>query len=472
MLLDMLWSRNRKRFLELSRRAAAYCARQDRAEWGWYGEYIYHACIGRKGDVIDLVLETMRDWHWGPDFLSRCVADIPRVSREHAAAGRVAGLVPSGLEFWMAMTGQRRHRFRIALAFEGGGALCAYQAGIYEALHDAGMEPDWFVGESLGAVNAAIIAGNPVERRVDRLHEFWEMVSVPQVSTTPTLFPGQVWQQFMGLQSALFGVPGLYAPVLRNPWDAWLNPDRFYNPTSYYDLTPLLQNLYRFVDFDRLNSGEIHYAASAVNVATGNLVVFDNLSMSVRPEHVVASVAMPPSAEAVKVDGDSYWTGSLVSSTPLQQLLSHTGDENLLVLQPYLFSASQNLPTDGRQVEDRQQNIQYSSRARFVTDYYAKTHSLRQTLKQALNKVPKELLTDRERELQQSLRGDTRVSLVNLIYRPDGGASNAARSDFSRHSVMAHWTCGRDDTRRMLAAADPMADGREDETDGIVVHTP
>ena len=437
MLLDDLWHSDRGRFLELTRRAAAHCTRQDRSDPHWLAEYVYHGCLDHSDDIMGLLRRAIADWHGGADLLPWFAAAIPPIVQEHVEGGRFTGHAPDKAEVWQGMIGPLRNQYQIALALEGGGALCAYQAGSYQALHEAGIEPSFVASESLGAINAAIIAGNPPERRVERLREFWWTAS------PPILDFGLGWGRFRTL---LIGIPGLFRPRPISPFFALPGgPDA----TSFYDPEPLRETLYRMVDFDLLNTGDVRFAAGAVNVATGNYVYFDTAHTMVRPEHVLASAAFPPAMPMVKLGEESYWDGGLSSATALAHLLNDVRNTNMLIFQIHLFAAASRLPQDIVEVLSQANNIRYSSRARLVTDYYLKTQVLRQRLREALEQIPKARRSKRDQELLGELETDPRVNILNLVYRQDAGAK-IATEDFSREAIAAHWRAGYEDTQGAL----------------------
>jgi NTE family protein len=241
---------------------------------------------------------------------------------------------------------------------QGGGALGAYQAGIYQALHEAGLEPDNVAGVSIGGINGAIIAGNPPERRVARLREFWESITSRRVSLyTPDGDNARKTRNtWSSLLTTALGQPGFFEPHKVNPW---FSPRGGKTATSFYDTTPLRETLLRLVDFDLLNSGVVRYAAGAVNVTNGNFAYFDSANVEILPEHVMASGALPPAFQMVQIGTDYYWDGGLVSNTPLQQVLDNAGSHHMLVFQVDLFSARGALPRDMYDVLARQKDIQY-----------------------------------------------------------------------------------------------------------------
>src|SRR6516165_1372838 len=262
---------------------------------------------------------------------------------------------------------------QLALVLQGGGALGSYQAGVYEAMAEHGYQPHWVAGISIGAINSAIIAGNAPHDRVARLRAFWEQVSSPSASWLD--LPLDVWQDTMRRLSAisalLFGQPGFFRPNLLRCWTTGTLP------TSYYDTSDLKKTLKRLVDFDRINARETRFSVGAVNVRTGNFAYFDNARQTIRPEHVMASGALPPGFEPVEIDGELYWDGGLVSNTPLDWVLSARSSLDTLVFQVDLWSARGEAPRDLMEVAVRAKEIQYSSRTRAATDAFRKVQSLR-----------------------------------------------------------------------------------------------
>lgn len=457
-LLRRMWQSDRQRFEALNGRAAAYLASLERDDARGYAEFIYHAAldrpwIERAGGVLDLVRETFPAWGGAPDFAVTSAAAIPRLLVEHVEAGRVAGPVPETRELWRAMLDSRTSKTRVALALEGTGALCAYHAGVYEALHEAGVEPDWIAGESMGAMIGAVIAGNPPERRLDQLRSLWSTFSQPSwpFAVLPALIPH--WR------TVAFGVNGLCSPNLAGP---------LFGGTAFYDLTPARATLERLVDFEQLNGGEIRYAAGAVNVATGNFTFFDNAHMRIGPEHVLASMALPPGFPAIEVDGRSYWDAALVSSTALQHALYGAGDWAMVIFQPYLFAVSERVPVSLNEVNYRQRAISYSSRARLVADYYANMQRMRQQLRHALERLPDSARTQADKALLADLMSQPRVSLVNLIYRRKADDVVSAMNNFDANAIDEHWARGRADAAHALGRNVLATEGGDDS--GVTIY--
>src|SRR5258708_4891053 len=252
-----------------------------------------------------------------------------------------------------------------ALLLQGGGALGSYQAGVYQALAEAGLHPDWVAGISIGAVNAALIAGNPPEKRVERLWEFWEAVSTPPLGV-PHLksieitdeFSRRFVNQLRALGIMMFGAPNFFAPRLPPP-ALW--PSGNVDAVSYYDVAPLKATLERLVDFDRINSGGMRFSVGAVNVRSGNFVYFDTTTHRIGPAHVIASGSLPPGFPATEVDGEHYWDGGLVSNTPLQWVLDSRPRQDTLAFQLDLWSAHGKLPRNPGEANSRQKQIHFSN---------------------------------------------------------------------------------------------------------------
>ncbi|QOZ34923.1 patatin-like phospholipase family protein [Bradyrhizobium sp. CCBAU 53421] len=338
---------------------------------------------------------------------------------------------------------------RVALVLQGGGALGAYQAGVYQALHESNIEPDWVCGVSIGAINSAIIAGNPPERRLERLHTFWDRITSRKIwHYTPD---GDIFRKARNFTSSwmttTLGQPGFFTPHQSNPW---LSPAGARTATSYYDTTPLRESLLELVDFDRINSKKIRFAVGAVNVLSGNFIYFDNAHDEIIPEHIMASGALPPALPMVKVGTDHFWDGGIVSNTPLQHLLDQEDNANSLVFQVDLFSARGALPRDIQDVMARHKDIMYSSRTRYNTDVYRKTYGLRCALHKALEKIPEDQLSEEERQLKKSNSKLPGITLLQLIYQQKAYEGDAKDHEFSGTSMREHWVSGHEDTKRSL----------------------
>ena len=284
------------------------------------------------------------------------------------------------------LTGRRLPFECVALVLQGGGALGAYQAGVYAALAEADIRPDWVAGISIGAINAAIIAGNPPDQRVAQLRAFWEGITANPLAdwaiASDALLPKghlarSLVSQLSAISATLTGAAGFFVPRQLHPW---LSPAGTLEATSFYDTKLLKATLERLVDFDRINAGETRFSVGAVNIRTGNFVYFDNTTHLIRPEHVMASGALPPGFPPVEIDGEFYWDGGLISNTPLQWVVESGPRQDTLAFQVDLWSALGEVPRNLAEVASRQKDIQYSSRTRANTDQFKRAQRLRAAL--------------------------------------------------------------------------------------------
>jgi NTE family protein len=314
---------------------------------------------------------------------------------------------------------------RIALILQGGGALGAYQAGVYQALAEANLHPDWVAGISIGAVNAALIAGNPPEKRVEKLSEFWETVSASPLGTfgvpyNPSIkiedeFAHSVVNQLRSFVVLLCGAPGFFRP--RQP------PPSLYTSLSpaamsYYDVAPLKATLARLVDFDLINAGETRFSLGAVNIRSGNFVYFDTATHQICLEHVKASGSLPPGFPAKEIEGGFYWDGGLVSNTPLQWVLDSSPRQDTLAFQIDLWSARGEPPRNLIEAELRQKEIRFSSRTRAATDQFKQNQCVRRAIAQLLEKLPKELRQTPEAETLAEEADEKVLILYSLSTTP------------------------------------------------------
>jgi NTE family protein len=356
-------------------------------------------------------------------------------------------------------------RPRIALVLQGGGALGAYQAGVYEALHAAGLEPAWVAGVSIGAINASLIAGNPPERRLDRLREFWETVTERPIWPPPLEAARKARDIWSASVTTLLGQPGFFTPNAPNPW---ASPPGARTATSFYDNAPLRETLRRLVDFDRVNAGPVRLSCGAVNVATGDFAYFDTRNGPLGPEHVIASGALPPALPMEPVGDALFWDGGLVSNTPLQHVLDEIGSTDTLIFQVDLFSASGPVPRDMYDVLGRQKDIQFSSRTRLVTDAYRAAYRRDAILSRLLARMPDADLTETERDLKARLARLPAITILELVYQQAVYEGDVKDYDFSRSSMLEHWAAGVRDAQATIARPGWLA--VRPEADGIEVH--
>jgi len=350
----------------------------------------------------------------------------------------------------------------VALVLQGGGALGAYQCGVYEGMHAAGLRPDWFAGISIGAVNAALIAGNPPEQRVARLREFWELICDPggslawpaaairsMLAWLPESAERSAWAGGLSAMAALLqGQRGFYDARATSPF---LFEDGSPSATSFYDTAPLQATLERLIDFDRINDDKtIRLTVGATCVRNGNFVYFDSNDTRIGPLHVLASAALPPGFAPVSIDGELYWDGGLVSNTPLEYVLNAQPRRDTLALQVDLWSARGPLPKTMTDVLERIKDIQYSSRTRHGTDTVARLQRLRSALNLLIAKLPDGAL---DADLQSALDpwlSDRVFNVIHLIYQAKPHEEQFKDYAFGQLAMREHWASGERDMAATL----------------------
>jgi NTE family protein len=353
------------------------------------------------------------------------------------------------------MTPSRAQR---VLVLQGGGALGSYQAGAYQALCHFEFEPEWIAGISIGAINAAIIAGNPREKRVERLKEFWEMVSSP-VPWNPVSSDDRGRSLFNETSAALiatFGVPGFFQPRFP-PAPLW--PPGSPQSQSYYDTTPLRVTLERLVDFDRINDLKTRLSVGAVSVTSGNFKYFDNfefkkIGKKIGPEHIMASGALPPGFPSIVIEGEHYWDGGIATNTPLDYVLDEEVDNDLMIFQVDLFSARGPLPVSLLEAAEREKDIRFSSRTRMNTDKNRQIHNTRQALRELIGKLPDYLKNDPSVEILCNATKENTVTVMHLIYRSKNYESSSKDYDFSHVGMVEHWSAGARDVHLSMRHKD------------------
>jgi len=347
------------------------------------------------------------------------------------------------------------------LVLQGGGALGAYQAGVYEALAAAEQLPRWVAGISIGAINGALIAGNPPKRRLQQLRAFWEEIT-SSLAITPTAF-----QPIAGLRStmneasaamgAMFGLPGFFVP--RFPAAQFQLPGTA-QALSIYDTAPLRATLEELIDFDLLNSGATRLSVGAVNVRTGNFAYFDTENERLDVRHIMASGALPPGFPPVEIDGEWYWDGGLVSNTPLQYVLDQPAANCTLIFQVDLFVAEGPMPTDLMRIAEREKDIRFSSRTRLNTADALARRALAQTARNLIAKLPPELADDPDLQALAAAGAHAAVTVVHLIHRRKHSETQSKDYDFSRISMQEHWQAGQADLGHTLNHSDWKARSR------------
>lgn len=338
------------------------------------------------------------------------------------------------------------------MVLQGGGALGAYQAGVYEAMQAHGLLPTWVAGVSIGAINAAIIAGNPPERRMERLGEFWDGVSSHlQSIDLPMDFGTQAREMLNEARAAmvsLFGVPGFFVP--RMP-PAPMHIPGTIGALSYYDTTPLQRTLEKLIDFDLINTQDsrhkVRLSVGAVNVTTGNFRYFDSATPGqdglIGPRHIMASGALPPGFPPIEIDGEFYWDGGLVSNTPLQYVIDQPRLDDMMVLQVDLFSARGRMPRTLSEVTEREKDIRFASRTRLNTDVVEQQQLMSAAAHRLAAKLPAELAADPDLAQLMAVGSPAALTILHLIHREKHYETQSKDYEFSRQTMREHWAAGR-----------------------------
>lgn len=346
----------------------------------------------------------------------------------------------------------RQSYTNVVLVLQGGGALGSYQPGVVEMIERVGIDVNWVAGISIGAINSAIIAGNPPGKRLEKLTEFWGLVTsrvnwpwVPDGDDMRGLF-----NQAASYAAITMGQPGFFKPRFPPPE---LQPSGTAAAVSYYDTAPLRETLLKVVDFDYLNDGPVRLSVGSVNVRSGNFVYFDNRERRIRPEHIMASGSLPPGFPPVEIDGEYYWDGGLVSNTPLSYVLNKVSDCSL-IFQVDLFSARGIRPRNMGEVQEREKDIRFSSRTRMNTDIAKTILDMRSGIDLLMSKLPPEALADPEVARLEQYRAPLRANIMHLIYRRKTYDKAFKDYEFSRNTMLDHWGAGRDTMIRTLRHTD------------------
>jgi NTE family protein len=358
---------------------------------------------------------------------------------------------------------------QIVLVLQGGGASGAYQAGVYEGLHRAGIEPDWVIGTSIGAINGALIACNPPERRLEKLTRFWSIVRQPSAvgaagtSAPPVAALASGWAK---AEALLRGVPGFFDVNLFAAWGiaAPVGPER----AAFYSMAPLKATLGELLDFDAAKARHPRLTVGAVDVESGQLKYFDSRRMTLGIDHVMASGALPPGFPAVAIEGRPYWDGGIYSNTPVEAVLDDEPRRDSLIFAVNLWRSKGAAPQSIWQVLDRQKEIQYASRMCSHVARQEQIHRLRHVVRELASLLPTDQRNDPRIKELAAYGCTTTMHLVELLAPRLPGDDQHKDIDFSAGSIAAHWQAGLADIRRTLDAkpwrqkADPL--------EGVVVH--
>jgi NTE family protein len=355
---------------------------------------------------------------------------------------------------------------RIILVLQGGGALGAYHVGAYQALEEAGLLPDWVAGISIGAINAALIVGNPPDARMESLTEFWKGISRPDGWGEALSGEFRRWFNTGSVAgSILFGQPNFYTPRVPG---LYLSQPGTIDAPSFYETGPLRRTLEQLASFDLINSGQVRLTIGATRVTTGELAFFDNTREAIVPEHVIASGSMPPDFPAIRIEGELYWDGSCVSNTPLDAVLEDEPTSPTLIFLVDLWDTLGPEPKGFREVLWRKKEILLGSGTLLHVEAVARIQNLRRALGVVAGRLSPELLADPAVREALAARYGSRMDIVHLIYHPGPDQVPQSDTEFSRPSIEARRAAGYDDMTLALAQA-PWRQDRGEHV-GAVVH--
>ncbi len=343
---------------------------------------------------------------------------------------------------------------RTVLIFQGGGALGSFQAGVFEAIHQCELTPDWVIGTSIGAINAALIAGNRPERRMEHLYEFWARVGqgwlVDHGGTNEYPLSGTLASQWNALATTMAGLPNFFTPRWGCAFSAGLPVAP--GDASYYDLSPLCKTLEELVDFDYLNNSPMRISVGAVDVESGEIRYFDSRNERIGVEHILASGALPPAFPAVEIDGRHYWDGGVHSNTPLERMLRDEPRQHSLCFMATLWPTDDAVPRTLPAVLKRSKELQYASRANTLLDLERELHRLRHGISQLAGRLPKAVReeTDVAHTIRSGCRSVYHLVRLQAPRLPD--ENHAKDIEFTPTRVGQRWAAGFQGTLRALAA--------------------
>jgi NTE family protein len=350
------------------------------------------------------------------------------------------------------------------LVLQGGGALGAYQAGVYQGLSESGIEPDWVVGTSIGAINAALIAGNRPADRLDRLKAFWQRVCTR--SSLKASWLSMFGNAFANLGVLTQGVPGFFQPNFDALWGVHYRAGP--GLAAYYGTDPLKGTLEELIDIERLNSQEMRATVGAVNVGTGEMRYFDSREMRLDIAHVMASGALPPAFPAIEIDGAHYWDGGVYSNTPIEVVFDDKPRRDGLIFAVDLWQPHGDLPETLWQVITRHKDIQYSSRGLSHVARQQQLHRLRHVVRELTARLPKEIAADPTVADLASYGCGTTMHLVRLLAPRLDHDDHTKDIDFSADGINARWRAGYDYVRR--AVERQPWDCEVDALSGVLIH--
>lgn len=354
---------------------------------------------------------------------------------------------------------------QVVLVLQGGGALGSYQAGVYQALHEAGIEPDWIIGTSIGAINASLIAGNPPERRLERLQEFWARMEQRPVVTFPGAWPG--FHDALGYWTTLMqGIPGFFTPnpLAHTGFNYPLGADR----AGYYSTGALERTLLELVDFSLVNQCEPRLTVGAAHVTTSQMRYFDSRSHNLGVRHVMASGALPPAFPPVRIDGELYWDGGILSNTPTEAVFDDNPRKDSLIFAVHMWNPAGSEPQTMAEVLNRHKDIQYSSRIASHIARQEQAHRLRHIITELATRLPDDMRQSNEIRSLTAYGCPTRMHVVRLLAPQLERENHTKDVDFSPSGIKQRWHAGYIHTRRVLERK-PWQ-GEFDPLAGVILH--
>ena len=354
---------------------------------------------------------------------------------------------------------------RVVLVLQGGGALGSYQAGVYQALHEAGIEPGWIIGTSIGAINASLIAGNPLPDRLPQLREFWKRMERNPIWNIRTAFP-EFNDRLSYWTTVTQGIPSFFTPnPLAHAGDSYpLGPER----AGYYSTAPLEKTLAELVDINLLNSCEPRLTVGAAHVRTSQMRYFDSQHCELSIKHIMASGALPPAFPAVRIDGELYWDGGILSNTPTEVVFDDNPRKDSLIFAVHLWNPVGAEPTTMAEVLSRHKDVQYSSRIMSHVARQQQAHRLRHVINQLAARLPE---SERNEPAVRELSGygcQTRMHVVRLLAPQLDRETHTKDVDFSPRGITQRWDAGYAHTKAVMERA-PWV-GEFDPLSGVILH--
>ena len=358
-----------------------------------------------------------------------------------------------------------RPPWQTVLVLQGGGALGAYQAGVYQGLCEGGIVPDWVIGTSIGAINGALIAGNPSEDRLDKLREFWDRIA-NRPSYENWWFAPLFGGALANIETVFQGIPGFFQP---NPGASWsVHLPVGLERAAFYTTEPLRRTLNELVDFHYLNHRQTRLTVGAVSVRTGQMRYFDSRDMDLDAAHVMASGALPPAFPAVRIGDDAYWDGGIYSNTPIEAVLDDYPRRSSLIFSVNIWQPHGSEPTSIWEVVSRQKDIQFASRARSHVARQDQIHELRHVVRQLEMRLTEQQRNDPVIRELVGYGCRTTMHLVRLLSPKLDREDHTKDIDFTRATIRTRWKAGYEHARRVLA--ERPWECEPDPLRGIVIH--